>query len=148
MLHNLLRSTAVLSVILATNAVGIGPANQTRADEPRRLFAGRAARGEVIEAQPVQYGQPGLFHNYYVPAGSGRFATQLYVAPLPVPTNVGHTYYTYQPLLPHELLYDHHRSYHRYSNGGRGFNRTSVKWYSPRMTGVLDFMRQKLTRAH
>ena len=148
MLHNLLRSTAVLSVILASNAIGIGPANQTRADEPRRLFARHAARGEVIEAQPVQYGQPGLFHNYYVPAGSGQFATQLYVAPLPVPTNVGHTYYTYQPLLPHELLYNHQRSYHRYSNGGRGFNRTSVKWYSPRMTGILDFMRQKLTRAH
>ena len=91
MLHNLLRSTAVLSVILASNAIGIGPANQTRADEPRRLFARRAARGEVVEAQPVQYGQPGLFHNYYVPAGSGQFATQLYVAPLPVPTNVGHT---------------------------------------------------------
>ena len=44
MLHNLLRSTAVLSVILASNAIGIGPANQTRADEPRRLFARRAAR--------------------------------------------------------------------------------------------------------
>ena len=147
MLHNLLRSTAVLSVILASNAIGIGPANQTRADEPRRLFARRAARAEMVEAQPVQYGQPGLFHNHYVPAGSGQFATQLYVAPLSVPTNVGHTYYTYQPLLPHELLYDHQRSYHRYSNGGRGFNRTSVKWYSPPMAGILDFMRQKLTRA-
>ena len=147
MLHNLLRSIAVLSVILASHGIGIGPANQSRADEPRRLFARHAARGEIVESQPVQYGQPGLFHNYYVPAGSGQFATQLYVAPLPVPTNVGHTYYTYQPLLPHELLYDHQRSYHRYSNGGRGFNRTSVKWYSPPMTGILDFMRQKLTRA-
>ena len=57
-----------------------------------------------------------------------QLAAQLYVAPMPVPAHVGHTYFTYQPLMPHEFLYKHKRSYHRYYNEGRGFTRTSVRW--------------------
>ena len=145
MLRNLLQTIVITAVVLSSS-FSIGSSDQARGEEPRRLFAHHAARGEIIEAQPIHYGQPQLFYNYYVPAGSGHYATQLYVAPLPVPATVGHTHYTYQPLLPHEFLYDHDRSYHRYTNGGRGFTRARVKWYSPRMSGVMDFLRQKLTR--
>ena len=145
MLRNLLQTIVITAVVLSSS-FSIGSSDQARSEEPRRLFAHHAARGEIIEAQPIHYGQPQLFYNYYVPAGSGHYATQLYVAPLPVPATVGHTHYTYQPLLPHEFLYDHDRSYHRYTNGGRGFTRARVKWYSPRMSGVMDFLRQKLTR--
>jgi hypothetical protein len=78
------------------------------------------------------YGQPDLFYNYYAwPACSGVGA-ELYLSPRPIPPHVGHTYITYQPLYPHEFLYEHHRTYHRYYNGGQGLNRTHVKyWHSP-----------------
>jgi hypothetical protein len=39
--------------------------------------------------------------------------------------------FTYQPLMPHEFLYPHHRTYHRTYDEGRGLTRTGVHWYSP-----------------
>ena len=72
--------------------------------------------------------QPDLFYNFYVPNNMGA-AAAAYPAPYPTPSLVGHTYYTYQPLMPHEFLYQHHRTYHQYYNGGMGLNRTSVHWY-------------------
>ncbi len=78
------------------------------------------------------YGQPDLFGNYYTWNNCGAVPAALYVAPRPVPPHVGHTYITYQPLYPHEFMYTHHRTYHRYYNGGQGLNRTSVHYrYSP-----------------
>jgi hypothetical protein len=77
------------------------------------------------------YGQPDLFYNYYAWPQCSGWGAELYLSPRPVPPHVGHTYYTYQPLYPHEFLYEHHRTYHRYYNGGQGLNRTSVIWYSP-----------------
>jgi hypothetical protein len=74
------------------------------------------------------YGQPDLFYNYYAWPSCSGVGAALYVSPLPVPPNVGHTYITYQPLMPHEFLYTHHRTYHRYYNGGQGLNRTSVHY--------------------
>ena len=72
---------------------------------------------------------PDLFYNFYVPpcdyAGAGA---QLYVAPRPTPPLVGHTYITYQPLLPHEFLYKHHRTYYRY-HPGSGVTKTKVHWW-------------------
>ena len=53
----------------------------------------------------------------------------MYTAPQPVPAYVGQTYYTYQPLMPHEMLYKHHRRYHRYYDEGRGITRTGVIWW-------------------
>jgi hypothetical protein len=53
---------------------------------------------------------------------------ELYLSPRPIPPHVGHTFITYQPLYPHEFLYTHHRTYHRYYNGGQGLNRTSVHY--------------------
>ncbi len=72
---------------------------------------------------------PNLFYNYYVPQQPcGGVPAKLYVAPVPTPPHVGHVWYTYQPLMPHEMLYPHHRSYHRYYDNGRGMTRTTVRW--------------------
>ena len=83
-----------------------------------------------------QYGRPDLFYNYYVPPTFGMGAS-LYLSPGPVPAHVGHTYITYQPLMPHEFMYPHHRTYYRYYNGGRGLNRTHVAWYRPPVVGQI-----------
>ena len=75
------------------------------------------------------YGQPDLFYNYYVNPNCGGMGAAMYVSPVPVPAHVGHTYITYQPMMPHEFMYDHHRTYHRYYNDGRGLTRTHVKYW-------------------
>ncbi|MFO0914347.1 MAG: hypothetical protein U0795_15410 [Pirellulales bacterium] len=80
--------------------------------------------------------QPDIFYNLYVP-GAGGTPAAAYPAPLPTPPIVGHTYYTYQPFMPAEWMYHHHRSYHQYYNQGRGLNRTKVKWYSPPLRTAL-----------
>jgi hypothetical protein len=77
---------------------------------------------------PWEYGNADLFYNFYVANNCGVPA-QLYIAPRPVPAVVGHTYYTYQPLMPHEFTYPHHRTYRHWYDDGRGFNRTKVVWY-------------------
>jgi hypothetical protein len=74
------------------------------------------------------YGQPDLFYNYYQNNNCGGMGAELYISPRPIPPHVGHTYITYQPLMPHEFLYHHHRTYHRYYNGGQGLTRTHVKY--------------------
>jgi len=53
-----------------------------------------------------------LFYNFYSPpVGCGSVGAELYPCPRPTPARVGHTYVTYQPLMPHEFLYKHHRCY-------------------------------------
>ncbi len=112
--------------------VGFYPNNITNYgyDQNSREFAGdggcRTCPGG--NCQYRYYSQPDLFYNYYAwPACSGVGA-ELYVSPRPIPPHVGHTFITYQPLMPHEFLYTHHRTYHRYYNGGQGLNRTSVHY--------------------
>ena len=78
---------------------------------------------------PPAYGEPDLFYNFWNGPNCGGVAAQLYIAPHPVPAYVGHTFYTYQPLMPHEMLYTHKRTYHRYYDEGRGLNRTRVVWH-------------------
>jgi hypothetical protein len=69
-----------------------------------------------------------LFYDYYVPpAGYGCRAASMYPCPMPVPPLVGHTYITYQPLMPHEFLYKHRRTYVRQHPNGR-VTRTRVSW--------------------
>jgi hypothetical protein len=71
---------------------------------------------------------PDLFYNYYVPPGPcGTVGAQLYLSPLPTPPLVGHTYFTYQPLMPHEFLYQHSRTYNRFHPRG-GWTRSMVIW--------------------
>jgi hypothetical protein len=85
---------------------------------------------DPVTCRDYQYGTPDLFYNFYAPPNCGGIAAGMYPAPLSsVPQHVGHTYFTYQPLMPHEFLYKHHRSYHRYYNDGRGLTRTSVRWW-------------------
>jgi len=76
------------------------------------------------------YGQPDLFYNYYAWPSCTGLGAELYISPRPVPPLVGHTYITYQPLMPHEFMYHHKRTYHRYYNGGQGLNRTHVSYHS------------------
>ena len=68
-----------------------------------------------------------VFANYYVGPCPCGTAAQMYVSPLPVPANVGHTYTTYQPLMPHELMYRHTRSHYAHTPGA-GWTRSKVRW--------------------
>ena len=82
-------------------------------------------------AEGRSYGQPDLFYNYYTQGNSNGANAQMYVSPLPVPRNVGHTFLTYQPFHPDEFLYWHKDRYHRSYDNGRGMNRTRAMYYSP-----------------
>ncbi|MCS7236826.1 MAG: hypothetical protein NZ899_00980 [Thermoguttaceae bacterium] len=68
-----------------------------------------------------------LFYNYYVAPGPDGIGVELYPAPRPAPPWVGHTYITYEPLMPHEFLYRHQRVYIRVHPDGRR-TRTLVWW--------------------
>ena len=116
MLRVLLRSTLVVAAL--TIVAG-----------PIPCEAKTGGRERCSECREYEYGRPDLFYNFYVPPTCGGVGAQMYLPPQPVPPVVGHTYFTYQPLMPHEFLYRHHRSYHRYYNEGRGFTRTSVIWW-------------------
>ncbi|MEX0710782.1 MAG: hypothetical protein WD278_00445 [Pirellulales bacterium] len=70
-----------------------------------------------------------LFYNYYAPSYAGGPPAQLYVSPRPTPPLVGHTYITYQPLMPHEFLYRHRRVYYRWDGSPIPANRTRVLWW-------------------
>jgi len=93
--------------------------------------------GELMGSPYGRPPAPDLFYNYYVPPNAGSNPAVLYMAPRPIPQNVGHVYYTYQPLYPHEYLYPHYREYYTsYGNyhGYQGYgdrtsgNRTRVRW--------------------
>jgi hypothetical protein len=72
--------------------------------------------------------QKDLFYNYYAQPGPyNGAAAQMYISPRPVPPNVGHTWVTYQPFMPHEYTYKHERSYYTY-NPGAGWRRTNVRY--------------------
>ena len=95
------------------------------------VVAGAVVMGGAVPGVPRVYGQPDLFYNYYTQGYANAVNAQMYVAPLPVPPNVGHTFYTYQPFMPHEMLYWHKDRYHNYYDGGRGLNRTRATYYAP-----------------
>ncbi len=117
-----------LFVALALVFVLVGTTSRP-ADACARCRQGHGhGHGRFTECRDADHGHPDLFMNYYVPPTCGGGGAQMYLAPHYVPPHVGHTYYTYQPLMPHEMLYKHHRSYHRYYNEGRGLTRTSVRW--------------------
>lgn len=105
----------------------LGPST-AQADHPiaAALSANYEARHAAV-CRPHFYGNPDLFYNFYVGSDCGAVGTQMYLAPHYVPENVGHSWYTYQPFMPHEMLYKHKRVYHRYYNEGRGLTRTSIR---------------------
>lgn len=85
----------------------------------------------------IEESQPDVFYNHYVP-GNGSTPAAMYPAPFPTPAHVGHTYYTYQPWMPHEQMYRHHYTQHQYYDSGMGMNRTKIKWsYPPVRTGIV-----------
>jgi hypothetical protein len=83
------------------------------------------------DAQVVRHSAAGdLFYNYYAPpVGACSVGAEMYPCPRPVPPWVGSTYITYQPLMPHEFLYQHHRVYHT-EHLSAPPTRTSVHWRS------------------
>ncbi len=100
--------------------------------------SGASYEGEVIDGGVVtdgaysaggrRYGQPNLFQNQYTQGQANGVNAQMYLSPVPVPPHVGHTYYTYQPFMPHEMLYRHTDRFHNYYDNGRGMNRTKVHY--------------------
>jgi hypothetical protein len=110
-LHRLTSVAAALLALAAVGCLALGPAHQAQAAD-----------------SGARHGMSGdLFPNYYTPPGYGGAVAPLYVCPRPTPPLVGHTYVTYQPLMPHEFLYEHARTYHRY-NPGEGWTKTRVTW--------------------
>lgn len=69
----------------------------------------------------------------YVSQGASNPSAAIYPAPHYSPMLGGQSYYTYQPLMPHEMMYTHSRNYYNYYNtggyyGGNALNKTSVRW--------------------
>lgn len=85
----------------------------------------------VGDCQSRRYGNPDLFYNYFTKGNCNQSNAQMYISPLPVPPNVGHTFYTYQPFYPHHMLYPHKDRFHRHYDCGRGMNRTKASYYYP-----------------
>lgn len=89
-----------------------------------------------------------LFENYFTQGNANQAAAGMYMSPIGVPGNVGHTYYTYQPFYPHQYLYQHHDRYHSYYDGGRGFNRTSAKYYAPPARSAVHWIHKSIQLPH
>ena len=62
-----------------------------------------------------------LFAQYQT-RGAGTSTAAMYPAPHPVPRWVGASSYTYQPLMPHEMMYAHQRNYYNYYGNGAYYN--------------------------
>lgn len=102
-------------------------------------FVGDIASGTVVGGIPRTYGYPDLFYNNYTQGSNNATNAQMYVSPVPTPPFVGHTFITYQPFLPEEMLYWHTNRYHNYYDGGRGMNHTKIHYYGPPVrTGVSN----------
>jgi hypothetical protein len=94
--------------------------------------AGHLDLGSERQARAVDLGaRQGLsgnsFYNYYAPPGYAGTSAELYLCPRPTPPLVGHTWITYPPLLPHEYLYEHHRTYSVH-NPDAGWTTVKVRW--------------------
>lgn len=117
--------------------------------EPQTLNHGAVEYGMPASATDYgcrawEYGRPDLFYNFYVPNTCGGAPAAMYIAPRPIPQVVGHTYYTYQPLMPHEMLYPHYRTYRQWYDDGRGMTRTKVAWYSNPLTATAKSIHQTI----
>jgi hypothetical protein len=110
----------------------------------RGWLGGASCATPVRGCQPYQYGRPDLFYNFYMPNNCGGVPAQLYIAPRPVPALVGHTYYTYQPFMPHEFTYPHHRTYRRFYDEGRGMTRAKATWYCEPVSTTLKGVRNAI----
>ena len=100
------------------------------------MFAALAFVSQTASAQIGRGNLPNYLFSQYTTQGQGSATAGMYPAPHPVPAYVGHSYRTYQPLMPHEMMYQHERNYYNYYNdnsyygGGKSLNVTSVRWQS------------------
>ncbi|MEC7566711.1 MAG: hypothetical protein VX738_13600 [Planctomycetota bacterium] len=134
----LLSSTvlATITMFITVNVDAIGPRIQySKQQVAKKRIAENPAEPAVLHQAPntghaarVTPTPATLFYNYYAPTQGGGIPAAIYPAPRQVPPIVGHTYNTYQPLMPHEFMYRHYRAYHHYYNNGMGFTRTSVRY--------------------
>ena len=84
--------------------------------------------GEGLWKRTISYqSKRDLFYNFQEGPNPSGTATAMYVSPVPVPPFVGHTYTTYQPLMPHEYLYKHTRSHYAHVPGS-GWTRSKVRY--------------------
>ena len=86
------------------------------------------APSETKAAMPAGYGAVEAPNYYVSSADNGGVTAALYPSPRPTPPLVGQTYITYEPLSPHEFLYQHHRSYARENPDGK-ITRVHVSWH-------------------
>lgn len=108
MIHKILLGTIVFGAILSSG-----------------IFCDSQAEAQVFYTQQ----SPDLFYNYRIPpTAPNMIGASMYPCPnSSIPPHVGHTYYTYQPLMPHEFMYKHSRTYWRcHPDGSR--TRTRVIW--------------------
>lgn len=139
-LSKLMNSVVVLAVAvlvgsIALEAQAIGPKIKYAPKKAKKSITENPQEPSVLQQVPapskvtrVTPTPARLFYNYYAPTQGGGIPAGIYPAPRQVPLVVGHTYNTYQPLMPHELMYRHYRAYHHYYNNGMGFTRTSVRY--------------------
>ena len=93
-----------------------------------------------------------LFSQYATPDGPNMTTAGMYPAPHYSPALGAQSYYTYQPLMPHEMMYQHSRNYFNYYSSNNcgatdSVNKTSVRWMSganhigqlKRTHGISDF---------
>jgi hypothetical protein len=94
------------------------------------LDLGTSSRAYAVDILVgARHGSSGdLFYNYYVAPNCCSPGAAMYTSPVPTPPVIGHTYITYQPLMPHEFLYIHNRFYITH-NDSAGFTRTRVRWW-------------------
>lgn len=92
---------------------------------------GTGSGGADSFASLLGKGTQPLFDNYFTRGHANQAEAALYMSPIGVPGWVGHTYNTYQPLYPHQFLYQHHDRYHSYYDHGMGLNRTHAKYLAP-----------------
>lgn len=106
----------------------------------RSYFVAIACIATTIAVAPAsaQFGHGNspnnLFSQYTTLNGSTTAG--MYPAPHPAPLMGAQSYYTYQPLMPHEMMYTHNRNYYNYYNTGgymganNALNKTTVRWQS------------------
>ena len=76
-----------------------------------------------------------MFSQYASASGASAINAGIYQAPHYSPALGGHSYYTYQPLMPHEMMYAHSRNYFNYYNTNQcghpdSLTKTSIRWQS------------------
>lgn len=104
-----------------------------------------ASAGDAAGPVPYNtYGGHDLFYNYYTRGNTNQANAGMYLSPVPVPPNVGHTFLTYQPLYPHEMMHWHYHRYHNYYDNGRGLNRTKVHYYAPPVRTGANYVWRKI----